>query len=304
MHSFLFSERLAYFTTVYRIGSYSDAARAIPMSYQGLVKAIRALEADVGASLFTQVEGTHLTPTPYADRLYQLALNWNADVRKLDFEFRHMAGDARRVIHLGAATGAMGYLGLDAARDFEREHPHLALSIEECPDLLVDRGLRDGDYDFAITVAPYDSRFRTHTIARIRGFAVVHKDNPKSRLTTFSPQDFENEVLLSVGPQYKTYEVLKSAFDEAQIALDSWLFSSELFWLYAQATENKGISLIAAHAVALLNTNDQVVAIPCGDDHWEIGLSRLALHTPDDDEKALLAFLLARCEQRKAHFGI
>lgn len=303
MRRCLISDRLLYFTAVYKIGNYADAARSIPMSYQGLVKAIRSLESELGVCLFRHVGGMQLEPTECADRLYLQALDWADDIRRLESDFTKMHGNAKKIIHLGVATGVMGYLGLDAFSDFELEHPGLSLQVEECPDLMVDKGLGDGDYDFAITVAPYDKRFRTHTIDKIRGFVAVNKENPKSKLERFTPWDFQGEVVLGTGYHFKTYDKINGVFDEYGIEPLSWIASSELFWLYAMAAEGKGICMLAAHLVSALGNSDQVVAIPC-DDFWEIGLSRLSSKKIDDDERALLAFLVERCQQRRLFFGI
>ncbi len=303
MHRYLFSERLSYFMAVYRIGNYADAARSIPISYQGLAKAIRSLEAELGVCLFKPAGNSRLESTEYADKLYQQTLDWAEDIRYLEFEFSRMLGNAKRTIRLGVATGVMGYLGLDAFSDFELDHPEFSLRVEECPDFIVDKGLAEGDYDFAITVAPYDKRFRTHTIDRIRGFVAVNKENPKSQLERFTPRDFQGEVVLGVGYQYKTFDRLSGILDEGDIAPLSWINSSELFWLYALAAENKGVCLLPAHVVSLLGQSDQVTAVPC-EDFWEIGLSCLSSRKIDNDERILLAFLAKRCQKQRLRFGI
>lgn len=303
MRRHLISDRLFYFTAVYRIGSYAGAARAIPMSYQGLVKAIRSLESELGVCLFESAGDMRLEPTEYADRLYRQALDWAEDIRGLESEFMGMRGNAKKTIRLGVATGVMGYLGLDAFSDFEVAHPELSLQVEELPDLMVDKGLGEGDYDFAVTVAPYDRRFRTHTIDKIRGFVAVSKENPKSQLEVFTPWDFQGEVVLGTGYHFKTYDKINGIFDEYGIEPLSWITSSELFWPYAMAAENKGVCMLAAHLVTVFGNNDQVVAVPC-DDFWEIGISRLSSKKVDDDERALLSFLVERCQQRRLFFGI
>ena len=46
------SEQLYYFQLAYSEGNFSAAARRVPMSLQGLTKSIRALERELGVTLF------------------------------------------------------------------------------------------------------------------------------------------------------------------------------------------------------------------------------------------------------------
>lgn len=61
------TEQLYYFELAYSEGSFSAAARKVPVSHQGLTKSIRSLERELGVALFTPDPETGLpAPTPYA----------------------------------------------------------------------------------------------------------------------------------------------------------------------------------------------------------------------------------------------
>ena len=65
------SEQLKYFELTYQERNYSAAARMVPVSPQGLTKAIRALEKELGVTLFEPDSNGMPQPTPYAQELYE-----------------------------------------------------------------------------------------------------------------------------------------------------------------------------------------------------------------------------------------
>ena len=48
----MYREQLEYFALAYRLGSFSAAAKRVPMSPQGIAKSVRSLEGELGVTLF------------------------------------------------------------------------------------------------------------------------------------------------------------------------------------------------------------------------------------------------------------
>lgn len=74
--------------------SYVDAARAIPMSYQGLRKSIDSLELALKMLLFSKLADGSLISTKQADLLYERTICWYEDVHSLSLDIAASLGGA------------------------------------------------------------------------------------------------------------------------------------------------------------------------------------------------------------------
>ena len=61
------TNQIDYFLKAYRERSYTAAAKLVPMSAQGLTKAIHSLEGELGIPLFENDANGRIKPTPYAE---------------------------------------------------------------------------------------------------------------------------------------------------------------------------------------------------------------------------------------------
>ena len=64
-----------YFLKAYQERNYTAAAKLVPMSAQGLTKAIHSLEGELGVPLFTAGDGGKVNPTPYAEEFRAFCLD-------------------------------------------------------------------------------------------------------------------------------------------------------------------------------------------------------------------------------------
>ena len=76
------SESLEYFLEIASCGSFTNAAKKLYVSQQGLSKAIKALEKDLGCRLF-QREGSHLALSAAGRALVPFARRCLDDVEML-----------------------------------------------------------------------------------------------------------------------------------------------------------------------------------------------------------------------------
>ena len=80
------TEQLYYFELAYTEGSFSAAARKVPVSHQGLTKSIRSLERELGVTLFAPDPDTGLpAPTPYAQELYEFVTVFHSNLRPVSY---------------------------------------------------------------------------------------------------------------------------------------------------------------------------------------------------------------------------
>ncbi|MFB7978535.1 LysR family transcriptional regulator [Streptomyces vinaceus] len=170
---------LRYFVAVAEELHFGRAARRLHMSQPPLSRAIRQLEADVGAPLFTRSpSGVTLTA------LGAVLLD----------EARALLDHAERVrVRVGAAAGAatltVGILGDGTdpgvsrlAAAFRRSHPGIDIRIRDTDLTDPTCGLRAGLVDVALTRAPFDETALTVRTLRADPVGVVLRaDDPLAR---------------------------------------------------------------------------------------------------------------------------
>lgn len=146
--------------------SYVDAARAIPMSYQGLRKSIDSLELALKMLLFSKLADGSLISTKQADLLYERTICWYEDVHSLSLDIAASLG-GRTPVDLVLSTGTFGLFGEGSLEKFESCQQALCPNCYEYPDFVVDRLLSSGEFSLAVSVAPFDPAFETTVLAEI-----------------------------------------------------------------------------------------------------------------------------------------
>ncbi len=283
------SEQLHYFELAYRERNFSAAARLVPVSPQGLTKAIHALEKELGVTLFETDGDTGLpVPTAYAGELAEFVSVTNSNVRLLNEAFERIRGDERRHIRLGCSLGVIGAFGPQFLEDFKAIRPDIEVQYWEMNDALCDAGLRAGDYDLALAVRPYDPAFDVRELYRCPTYFWVRADDPLGGRNVLTIADFAGRDVAIPGEGFKCYDRLRRLAGENGVALGRIFQMSEIFQLYEFAFEGKGLGFTVRHLTELpIFTRDETVrAIPVEGMGWGFGVERLASHALGDAERA------------------
>lgn len=291
----MYWDQFRYFAITYSERSFSAAARSIPMSVQGISKAIHALEDELGVPLFETRSGA-LIPTSYADALYERAEKWELDLTELKHEFDHLKSSQKTTVRVGAAVGVSALLGQEFFTSFHRAHPHIVVDYEEQPDLHCDEMLQHDVYDLAITVAPFDNHFVTTEFYTMNRYIWVNADNTLANKKTLSITDFEGQDIGVVGPSFKNYGALLQACKEKGVLLGEIITSSELFWLYQYAKEGRCLSFTVPNLREYYD-EERVRCLPVKGFPWTIGISHLPSHHPFPAEQNFIDYIVSWSEK-------
>jgi len=146
---------LRYFVTVAEQLSFAHAAKRLHISQPPLSRQIRALEEELGVSLFARTKrSVALTPTgatllPEARRLLR-----EADALKDGA--RHIAAGEVGALALGFIALATYNLLPDLAPEFHRRHPGIKLTLREGTTDGLLAALKQGEIDVGLVLPPVD----------------------------------------------------------------------------------------------------------------------------------------------------
>ncbi|MEV8630140.1 LysR substrate-binding domain-containing protein [Streptosporangium sp. NPDC051023] len=149
-------QQLAYFVAVADSRHFTQAAERMRVAQPSLSKQIRALEADLGAPLFSRARG-NVTLTAAGEALLPLARRMLADAETARREVGELAGLRRGRVRLGATPSLCAGLMADALARFHREYPGIELLVEEGGSRDLVRVLARGQLDLALIIMPLQS---------------------------------------------------------------------------------------------------------------------------------------------------
>lgn len=144
--------QLQHFLTLARVGSFVGAAEALHLTQPALSRSIKALEEELGQSLFDRI-GRRIALTPFGHDMrgrVQLLLE---DVQELKNAGRQMASGDRGRFRLGLGSGPSALFATRLLTHMARDFPHFHLEISRGnTDTLVHQ-LRERELDALIVDA-------------------------------------------------------------------------------------------------------------------------------------------------------
>ncbi|MEV4625342.1 LysR substrate-binding domain-containing protein [Micromonospora sp. NPDC049523] len=167
---------LRYFVAVAEELHFSRAAARLHMTQPPLSRAIKQLEADLGAILLHRSSaGVALTPAGTA--LYDEARTVLAQADQLRARVAAAAGTA--TITIGVLAESADQAGTRLASAYRKRHPDVHIRIREADLTDPTTGLRAGLVDVALTRAPFDDTGITTHVLRTDPIGVVLRtDDP------------------------------------------------------------------------------------------------------------------------------
>ena len=282
------SEQLKYFELTYQERNYSAAARMVPVSPQGLTKAIRALEKELGVTLFEPDSNGMPQPTPYAQELYEFTEVTSSNLRLMREAFNRIRGQELHELRLGCSLGVMGALGPDFLDGFRAMRPDVRVSYWETNDALCDEGLVHGNYDLALAVLPCSPEFQSVSLYKCPLYFWVNAADPLAHKDSLVLEDLRGYDLALPGEGFKCFDALCRLNEERSLDLGRIFEMSEIFQLYEFAARGRGVGFTARHHVNLsvFAHDDSVVAVPLAELSWGFGIERLRTHALDNAEQA------------------
>ncbi|MDL4772189.1 LysR family transcriptional regulator [Actinomadura xylanilytica] len=165
-------QQLSYFVAVAEVRHFTQAAEILRVAQPSLSKQIRALETELGASLFSRARG-NITLTPAGEALLPLAKRILADVDTARLEVQELAGLRRGRVRLGATPSLCAGLLADVLRRFHDAYPGIRLLVEEGGSRDLVRELTRGSLDLALVILPLHGDPPLETTPILREHLVV-----------------------------------------------------------------------------------------------------------------------------------
>ncbi len=146
-------QQLAYFVAVAEHRHFTRAAEAVHVAQPSLSQQIRALERELGTTLFSRARG-NIALTPAGESLLPLARRILADVDTARLEVQELTTLRRGRVRLGATPSVSTGLLPGVLREYRRRYPGIQLLVEESGSRDLVRNLAQGELDLALIILP------------------------------------------------------------------------------------------------------------------------------------------------------
>ncbi|CAM3684384.1 LysR family transcriptional regulator [Bordetella tumulicola] len=182
MSTIITLRHLRSFVAVADTESFTRAAERLFLTQSSLSATIRQLEEDVGVKLFERTtRSVSLTPT--ARHLHQQAAALLLQFDAIVSDLKAVALQQHGHLRIAAAPSIVAWLLIPALPRFQANYPNVTLSVREAGSAEIERRVRDGEVDFAITSRLADYAELTYTpLLKDRYGVVCSKDHPLAAL--------------------------------------------------------------------------------------------------------------------------
>lgn len=206
--------QIKWFCAAFEMRSFSKAAEASFVTRQALGKAIKGLEAELGAPLFERSE-FGVVPTEVAEAVYPLAINCLDDMQEIERTARSFSSSTRPLVTIAAADGTITSLPDDFFMRLEKACPRSEILVEKhsftrCLELM-----REGNVDFALCPDPIgEGEFSRVRLVDERVFVAARNDLLRGVSDDWTLESLASLPFFSLGDKHEGCMGLASIFEE------------------------------------------------------------------------------------------
>ena len=199
--------QLRYFVAAAEAGSMTAAAERLLIAQSAVSTAVSNLEQELSVQLFIRRKGKGLVATPAGERLLLQARELLTHALDVAAEARGVEGGLSGPVRIGCFVTLAPFVVPGLLATTAQRHPRLGVDVLEGEADELDRALRTGRIDFAVTydlgLGPGIAR---ETIASLPAHALVAADHPLAGRATIDLAELADEpfVLLDL-PHSRDY---------------------------------------------------------------------------------------------------
>lgn len=250
------------FYYVAKCGSFTKAANALFGNQPNLTRAIKALEYELGCTLFTRSnKGVALTPE--GEKLY----------RHISVAFQHIeAGEAeisldkslqKGMVSIAVSEVALHGLLLPVLENYHISHPFVRIKISNCSTPQAISELKSGIADFALVTTPTEIRedMKAVNIKSFSSVAVCGTAYSELENKTLSLCEASEYPIVSLDSKTKTYELYSKWFSDNGLVFSPDIEAATTDQLLPMIKHNLGIGFVPEMFVTSDSEQERIIRL-------------------------------------------
>lgn len=265
---------LQFFSRLCQEKSIRKASEALFITQQGLSKAMKNLETELGVQLFTRSnEGIVLTEagkivSKRAKRILDEFTNMKLEIRD------HITATPNQV-RIAFASGTINALQTDFLYDFQNRYPEVDIIVTEYPDISCEEAVVDNEADMGFAVGPIDKRkFAFFKVHEGRIAVLVNRLGPFSGEKRVRLKDLTKDKWAIPNEKFKSYHNILSKCADLGIKPKIGMQAAEVHMIHKFAHLNNGVGFVCDTELRD-SRYENVVSVELGSESridWEINL--------------------------------
>jgi DNA-binding transcriptional LysR family regulator len=243
-------QQLRGFCYAARTRSISKAAEKMNLSQPSVSLQIKALEDELGTSLFTR-RGPRIELTHDGQRLLELARPLVEAIDGLDESFASLRESPERgSVNIAAGGSTIQYLLPPFVAKYTHAHPQVDVRLHNVTGKAGLALLRDAEVDFAVgpmLETPSDIEF--HPLVTYEPMLITRRDHPLASQSRVTLKDIARYPLILPPKEQSTYRVVEMVFAEHSIEHDVKLEVGGYDVIKKYVELGLGISIVMSHCL-------------------------------------------------------
>ena len=289
----MFGKEFAFFLQVCKDGSIRKAAKSLYISSQGLGKALKSLEQDLGIRLFERrKEGIQLTE--YGEAIKPFAQNIVDNIQAMNQSIGKLNKRISGILNVACSLGVIGALNPSLFSDFQTLFPEITLNIVEGTDVKVQNMVDSADDFIGISVGPFHKKGLTELYLTSHNLVwLVNKKNPLAVKETIEFSDLKDEPLIMYTEEFAAYHNVMACCEKAGFVPNIAYFINEAIMAYKFCKKYNALA-ITVDFIAEDVMPDEIVIKPILDKEcrWNLYVIGKADVKPDQAQQAFIDYLL------------
>jgi len=205
--------QLRAFREVMRLGSVSEAARAIGRTQPSVSAMISNLEQELGFDLFQRQKG-RMVPNPEAYYFLEEASLVLDRLAQSARTMRQIGNLTKGQIKIACLPAASGFLVPRLLSKFVQDRPEVSASLMTQTSAIVEELVASQQFDIGISETP-----KSRGTIQVQSFEMecvcaIHKDDPLAKLPEIWPKDLSGKPLAALFSDHPILLETQKAFDE------------------------------------------------------------------------------------------
>ncbi len=266
------TKSLIWFREVCDCKSINKAAANLFITPQGLSRAVKSLEGELGVSLLERT-AFGVSPTIYGDRLYERSETLLFNFENLVAEMRLLEQQEKGLLRVVSSFGVFRILGIEFIMEFKERHPEIELDYMEYPDSFIEKYVRNENFDIGFAIGPFNKEGLTTIKLFSSGVSLlVYKNHPLAKRESVSFADLENEKLILESREFKINALVDSACRNAGFFPNVIYHTSGFSLCHKMTTQERCISVVV-DLISKDMINENLRLIPFEDSFdWDVYL--------------------------------
>ena len=265
--------QLEYFVRVVEEKSFTKAAERLFISQPALSKSIRALEQELGVTLFRR-DPREVSLTGEGEIVYRYAMDilsyWKARTEELTAALEQGKGTLR--FGLPPSVGSVFFSRV--LHEYGGKFPQVNIQIFEGTSKKIETMVTEDQIDLGVVIEPYENpHMRLKTVYRSDVVLAVSQKHRLARRATVDFAELKEEPMLLVSKEYMFHDQVLARCAQAGFVPNVTFTTSQWDLLLEMTAENHGVTLIGRPLVEKLY-RDRICCVALREPEfpWTLGL--------------------------------